>query len=84
MRAVVKIGTSSLTSDDGSVDPGAVSKLAAEVAALRAAGREVVVVTSAAISAGLPRLGFRNGSRPSDPDILRAASAVGQISLINT
>lgn len=84
MRAVVKIGTSSLTTDDGSIAPVAVAKLASEVAELRAEGRQVVVVTSAAISAGLPLLGYGNGSRPTDTAVLRAASAVGQISLIDT
>lgn len=83
MRAVVKIGTSSLTTAEGSIDPDAVAKLADEVAALRAAGTDVVIVTSAAISAGLPRLGYRDGTRPADPDLLRAASAIGQISLID-
>ena len=78
MRVVVKIGTSSLTTAEGSIDPAAVAKLADDVAALRAAGTNVVIVTSAAIAAGLPRLGYRDGTRPTDPDVLRAASAIGQ------
>ncbi len=84
MRVVVKIGTSSLTTDAGTVNPGAVAKLADEVAGLRGADNDVVIVTSAAISVGLPRLGYRADNRPTDPDLLRAASAVGQISLIDT
>jgi glutamate 5-kinase len=43
-----------------------------------------VVVTSAAISAGLAPLGFNASSRPKEADMLRAASAVGQIALMAT
>jgi glutamate 5-kinase len=81
---VVKIGTSSLTTEHGAVNEPAVTKLATEVAAAVGSGHEVVVVTSAALAAGLASLGFTAGSRPRDPDVLRAASAVGQISLIAT
>ncbi len=84
MRVVVKIGTSSLTVPEGSINEPAVAKLASEVADLRSDGHEVVVVTSAAIAAGLPLLGFVDGQRPADAGLLRAASAVGQISLIET
>lgn len=60
-------------------------KLAAEVAKVHRAGHQVVLVSSAAIAAGLPALGYDSTARrPSDPDVLRAASAIGQISLIAT
>jgi glutamate 5-kinase len=84
VRIVVKIGTSSLTTGQGDISSRAVDKLAAEVAAVMAAGHQAVIVTSAAIAAGLPPLGFGHESRPRDPDLLRAASAIGQISLIAT
>ena len=77
MRVVVKIGTSSLTDESGRIDAGAVAKIAAEVAALRVAGHDVVVVSSGAISAGLPALGLE-GRRPSDMPTLQAIAAVGQ------
>ena len=77
MRVVVKIGTSSLTDASGRIDEAAVVKVAGEVASLRAGGHEVVVVTSGAISAGLPSLGL-GGARPSDLPTLQAVSAVGQ------
>ena len=83
MRVVVKIGTSSLTGDDGSIDTAAIHKLATEVASLVERRHQVAIVSSAAIAAGLPPLGFEAvGDRPRDPDLLRAASAIGQISLI--
>ena len=76
---VAKIGTSSLTDDHGRIAPGAVEKLCAEVAELRSGGDRVVVVTSAAISAGLPALGI---SRPHDLATLQAVAAVGQSRLM--
>jgi glutamate 5-kinase len=81
LLVVAKIGTSSLTDETGAILPGAVDKLCGEVAELKADGHRVVVVTSGAIAAGLPVLGFE-GSRPSDPAVLQAVSAVGQAHLI--
>ena len=78
---VAKIGTSSLTDARGEILPAAIGKLCAEVAALRAAGERVVVVTSGAIAAGLPVLGLGD-DRPSDPAVLQAVSAVGQAHLV--
>ncbi|NNE72447.1 MAG: glutamate 5-kinase [Acidimicrobiales bacterium] len=78
---VVKIGTSSLTDESGQVVDGSIAKLCAEVAAVRAEGARVVVVTSAAIAAGLPELGMGH-ARPTDAVTLQAVSAVGQIRLV--
>lgn len=83
-HVVVKIGSSSLTTAAGDISDAAVNKLAVEVAGARAAGHHVVIVTSAAIAAGLKPLGFDGGDRPRDPAMLRAASAIGQISLMMT
>jgi glutamate 5-kinase len=77
MILVAKIGTSSLTSEDGGLETSAIRKLTGEVARARHAGHQVVVVTSAAISSGLPLLGFV-GDRPKDTLTLQAAAAVGQ------
>jgi glutamate 5-kinase len=84
MRVVVKIGSSSLTTDAGDINHAAVAKLCSEAAGLIRDGHEVIVVTSAAITAGLAPLGYTNMTRPTDPDALRAASAVGQIALMTT
>jgi glutamate 5-kinase len=81
MIAVVKIGTSSITDAQGEVDVTAIEKLCTEVAGLRGAGIKVVIVTSGAITAGLPALGL-HGARPSDLGTLQAVSAVGQGRLI--
>jgi glutamate 5-kinase len=78
---VVKIGTSSITGATGAIDVDAVGKFCAEVAAARAAGHRVVVVTSGAIAAGLPALGLTHATAP-DTATLQAASAVGQSRLM--
>ena len=74
---VVKIGSSSVTTDAGRVDGDAIDKLSGEVAGARAEGLRVVVVTSGAIAAGWTSL---SGSqpRPSDLATLQAVAAVGQ------
>ncbi len=76
MIVVVKIGTSSLTDDSGHVDTAEIGRLCGMLAELRAGGHQVLLVTSAAITAGRWLLGFR--TRPSDPVLLQASSAVGQ------
>ncbi len=77
MIVVAKIGTSSVTGEDGSVDESAVDKLCAEVVALRSAGHQLVVVTSGAVTAGVAAL-HPEGGRPSDLATLQALSSVGQ------
>src|SRR5918911_3319792 len=81
MNVVVKIGTSSITDEHGEIARAAIEKLAAESAVLRSQGHRVVVVTSGAISAGLPALGL-SGARPADVATLQAVSAVGQSRLM--
>lgn len=79
---VVKIGTSSITDDEGVVQRSRIAKLCAEVADLRADGYGVVVVTSGAIAAGLPELGMGGGKRPKDIQTLQAVATVGQSALM--
>lgn len=76
-RIVIKIGSSSLTGKAGSaLDAKAVDKLVDAVAACRARGAEIVVVSSGAIAAGLAPLGLT--SRPNDLATQQAAASVGQ------
>ncbi|MEM9711448.1 MAG: glutamate 5-kinase [Actinomycetota bacterium] len=78
-RLVVKVGTSSLTGEDGRIDESMIASLVEQVDLVRRDDVEVVVVTSAAIAAGLPQLGI---DRPTDPVALQAVATVGQIELI--
>jgi glutamate 5-kinase len=74
--AVVKVGTSSITSDSGELDDAALAKLCNELADARDQGHDVVLVCSGAIASGLPALGL--AERPSDIGLLQAVAAVGQ------
>ena len=82
MIVVAKIGTSSLTDPDGEIRNEAIVKVCREVAALRARGVDVILVTSGAIGAGLPALGLGGPNRPRDSVTLQAVSAVGQSRLM--
>lgn len=75
-RVVVKIGSSSLTSADGRINSQRIKDLTGVLVQLRRDGREVVVVSSGAIAAGLSPLQLR--SRPRVLDLQQAAAAVGQ------
>ena len=75
-RIVVKVGSSSLTTAAGGIDPDRVRRLVDVLAASRAAGAEVVLVSSGAIAAGLAPLGLSR--RPSGLAAQQAAASVGQ------
>ena len=75
-RVVVKVGSSSLTTPAGGIDPARIERLVDALAAVRQAGREVVLVSSGAIAAGLAPLSLR--SRPRDLATQQAAASVGQ------
>jgi glutamate 5-kinase len=74
--AVVKVGSSSITSQAGEIDDAALLKLCSEVATARARGHDVILVCSGAIASGLPALGMAD--RPTDVGLLQAVAAVGQ------
>lgn len=78
-RWVVKIGSSLVTDGGKGIDPEAIARWAAQIAALRAQGREVLLVSSGAIAEGMKRLGWV--SRPHEIHELQAAAAVGQMGL---
>ena len=78
-RLVVKIGSATLTTSESSIDYGFLADLADQIARVRAAGWDVVVVTSAAIACGLEALGI--AKRPTDMPSLQAAASVGQSAL---
>ena len=79
-RWVIKIGSSSLTSDGRDLDARAISAWVEQMAALRAEGRELLLVSSGAVAVGMNRLGWN--MRPHALHDLQAAAAVGQMGLI--
>ena len=79
-RVVVKLGTGVLTDSRKQPDTAQLEQLVTQVAALRKAGREIVLVTSGAVGAGMGALGYEK--RPTDLAELQACAAVGQPRLI--
>ncbi|WP_224276458.1 glutamate 5-kinase [Nocardioides lacusdianchii] len=75
-RIVVKVGSSSLTTAAGGIDPARVRRLVEVLATARGTGAEVVLVSSGAIAAGLAPLGF--SARPRALAAQQAAASVGQ------
>ncbi len=81
-RVVVKVGSSLVTDEGRGLDAAAISRWAAQVAALRGAGCQVLLVSSGAIAEGMKRLGWAR--RPQEVHELQAAAAVGQMGLAQT
>jgi len=79
-RIVVKVGSSLVTDRGRGLDLSALSRWAGQIAELRRAGRQAVLVSSGAIAAGMQRLGWEK--RPHALHELQAAAAVGQMGLI--
>ncbi len=80
-RVVVKVGSSSLTTAAGGIDPDRVRALVDDLAVVRARGAHLVLVSSGAIAAGLKPLAFAR--RPRDLARQQAAASVGQGLLVH-
>src|SRR5882762_11977149 len=81
-RVVVKLGTGVLTDSRKQPDLAQLEQLVAQIAAQRKAGKEIVLVTSGAVGAGMGALGYEK--RPNDLAELQACAAVGQSRLMTT
>jgi glutamate 5-kinase len=79
-RWVVKIGSALLTADGKGLDSAAIAGWVAQMAQMRKAGIEVVLVSSGAVAEGMSRLGW--SQRPKALHDLQAAAAVGQMGLV--
>ncbi len=75
-RVVVKVGSSSLTTSEGLIDDGRIRDLVRVLAARRALGQEVILVSSGSVAAGMGPLGMAR--RPHDLASQQAAASVGQ------
>ncbi len=78
-RVVIKVGSSLVTDEGRGLDRVAIAQWAEQIAALRAAGKQVLLVSSGAIAEGMQRLGWVR--RPREVHELQAAAAVGQMGL---
>ena len=80
-RWVIKIGSALLTKPGEGLDVDRIRWLSGEIAELRNQGKEIVLVTSGSVAAGMQRLGWRK--RPHALHQLQAAASVGQMGLIH-
>ena len=79
-RLVVKVGSALVTNNGNGLDLDAIGDWARQIAQLRAAGKEIVLVSSGAVACGVQRLGW--GRRPKTVHEKQAAAAVGQAGLV--
>jgi len=78
---VIKVGTRSLTKEDGSLDIAEVKRLVDDVAKIIQQGNKVILVTSGAIASGIAELGVR--PNPKDIIFRQACAATGQSILMS-
>lgn len=75
-RVVVKVGTSSLVNGCGGLDAGKIRGLVGQLAKVKLQGRDVILVSSGAIRAGMEKLGMNE--RPRTIPEQQASAAIGQ------
>ena len=80
-RLVVKVGSALVTNQGRELDLEALADWAGQIATLHRAGRQVALVSSGAVAAGMQRLGWRE--RPHAMHALQAAAAVVQMCLVD-
>lgn len=79
---VVKVGTRVLTRPDGLLDQQRIASLSHQIDGILATGRQIVLVSSGAVAAGMGRLGLTN--RPRELADLQAVAAIGQSLLVES
>ena len=80
-RWVVKIGSALLTADGKGLSHEVLAGWVEQLAALRHAGHEVVLVSSGSVAEGMSRMGWHQ--RPHNLNELQAAAAIGQMGLVH-
>lgn len=81
-KIVVKIGSSTITSEDGTIDRKFLKNLALQVKTLMDMGKKVIIVSSGARIAGVSTLG--KWSRKEDINYKQALCAIGQVELMDS
>ena len=79
-RIIIKIGTSSLTHENGKINLNKMEKLARVLTDLNNSGKEIALVSSGAIGAGMQRIG--RSKRPEELPLKQATAAIGQAILM--
>ncbi|MGN0494750.1 MAG: glutamate 5-kinase [Lachnospiraceae bacterium] len=80
-RIVVKVGTSTLTGENGALNYRTIDKLAQVLSSLHNEGHQVVLVSSGAIAVGVNKM--RLPMKPQDVCMKQAAAAVGQCEIMH-
>ncbi len=80
-RIVIKVGSAVLTSSGQGLDQGRIERLTADISTIMSQGRQVILVSSGAIAAGLAKLGLKK-KRAMPLSLKQAAASVGQSSLM--
>jgi glutamate 5-kinase len=80
-RVVVKVGSSTLTHSNGSLNLRCIENLVRQLSDIHNRGVEIILVTSGAIAAGVGKLGLR--TKPKSMPKKQAAAAVGQVALMH-
>ena len=73
---VIKVGTNLLACGDGKLNTARIEMLSGEIVALAGSGRQVILVTSGAIGAGMGKMGLKH--RPTTLKDRQALAAIGQ------
>jgi len=81
-RVVIKIGSSLLTDGGQGLDKRAIADWVGQIASIKLAGKEVLLVSSGSVAEGISRLGLKQ--RPRTLHELQAAASVGQMGLIQS
>ena len=79
-RIVIKVGTSTLTHRSGRLNLKLMDRLAMVLSDIKNSGREVILVTSGAVTAGMNKMGLKE--RPKEIKEKQAAASVGQCELM--
>lgn len=78
-RIVVKVGSALVTNNGAGLSSSFITECARQISILQCSGRQILLVSSGAIAAGMQRLGW--SKRPSAMHALQAAASVGQMGL---
>ena len=79
-KIVIKLGSSIVTNNEEGLNEKCLSKLIKQISKLSSNNKQVVLVSSGAVAAGLKKLGVR--IRPKILSELQSAAAVGQMDLV--
>jgi glutamate 5-kinase len=82
-RVVIKVGSAVLTSSEQGLDHSRIERLVSDISSIMNQGREVILVSSGAIAAGLAKLGLKK-TKNMPLSVKQAAAAVGQSGLMWT